>query len=78
MPGSLAREPRSDNGFEDDPILLVEGDSRTSAELTFQEKNVICNRGKTFRALAGDLRKIFIDSWPRSPQTRNGHVRPGG
>jgi hypothetical protein len=41
MPGSLAREPRSDNGFEYDAILLVEGDCRTSAELTFQEKNVI-------------------------------------
>jgi predicted lipoprotein with Yx(FWY)xxD motif len=26
----------------------------------------------------GDLRRIFTDSWPRSPQTRNGHVRLGG
>jgi len=26
----------------------------------------------------GDLRQTFTDSWPRSPQTRNGHVRLGG
>jgi XTP/dITP diphosphohydrolase len=62
MPGSLAREPRGDNGFGYDPILVVEGGSRTSAELTFNEKNAISHRGKAFRALAGDLRKIFTDS----------------
>ena len=62
MPGTLAREPRGDNGFGYDPILVVEGDSRTSAELTFQEKNEISHRGKAFRALAADLRKIFADS----------------
>jgi XTP/dITP diphosphohydrolase len=61
MPGSLTREPRGDNGFGYDPILLVEGDSRTSAELTFEEKNAISHRGKAFRALAADLRKIFAE-----------------
>ena len=62
MPGTLAREPRGDNGFGYDPILVVDGDSRTSAELTFEEKNAISHRGKAFRALAADLRKIFADS----------------
>jgi XTP/dITP diphosphohydrolase len=62
MPGTLAREPRGDNGFGYDPILVVEGDSRTSAELTFEEKNAISHRGKAFRALAADLRRIFADS----------------
>jgi XTP/dITP diphosphohydrolase len=62
MPGSLAREPRGDNGFGYDPILVVEGDSRTSAELTFQEKNAISHRGKAFRALATDLTKVFTGS----------------
>jgi XTP/dITP diphosphohydrolase len=61
MPGSLTREPRGDNGFGYDPILLVEGDSRTSAELTFEEKNAISHRGKAFRTLAADLRKIFAE-----------------
>jgi XTP/dITP diphosphohydrolase len=62
MPGSLAREPRGDNGFGYDPILVVEGDSRTSAELSFEEKNAISHRGKAFRALAADLRQIFTES----------------
>jgi XTP/dITP diphosphohydrolase len=62
MPGSLAREPRGENGFGYDPILVVEGDSRTSAELTSEEKNAISHRGKAFRALAADLRKIFTES----------------
>jgi XTP/dITP diphosphohydrolase len=62
MPGSVAREPRGDNGFGYDPILVVEGGSRTSAELTFEEKNAISHRGKAFRELAADLRRIFTDS----------------
>jgi XTP/dITP diphosphohydrolase len=59
MSGTLAREPRGDNGFGYDPILVVDGGPRTSAELTFEEKNAISHRGKAFRALAVDLRKIF-------------------
>jgi len=62
MPGMLAREPRGDKGFGYDPILVVDGDSRTAAELTFEEKNVISHRGKAFRALAADLRKMLADS----------------
>ena len=59
MPGRLARVPRGENGFGYDPILVVDGDSRTSAELTFEEKNAISHRGKAFRALSADLREIF-------------------
>ena len=55
MPGTLAREPRGDNGFGYDPILVVEGDSRTAAELSPEDKNAISHRGKAFRALAADL-----------------------
>jgi XTP/dITP diphosphohydrolase len=61
MPGTLAREPRGDNGFGYDPILVVEGDTRTSAELTFEEKNVISHRAKAFQLLAADLREAFAD-----------------
>lgn len=62
MPGMLAREPRGDNGFGYDPILVVDGDTRTAAELTFEEKNAISHRGVAFRALAADLRETFADS----------------
>jgi XTP/dITP diphosphohydrolase len=53
--GTLTREPRGSNGFGYDPILLVEGDVRTSAELSPAEKNAMSHRGKAFRALAEHL-----------------------
>jgi len=59
MPGSVTREPRGDNGFGYDPILLLDGDTRTSAELTFEEKNAISHRAKAFGALSADLRSLF-------------------
>ena len=59
MPGTLAREPRGSNGFGYDPILVVDGDSRTAAELSTQDKNAISHRGKAFRALANDLQELF-------------------
>jgi XTP/dITP diphosphohydrolase len=55
MPGRLIREPRGTNGFGYDPILVPDGDTRTSAELSPDEKNAISHRGKAFRALAADL-----------------------
>jgi XTP/dITP diphosphohydrolase len=61
MTGTLARAPRGDNGFGYDPVLVVDGDSRTSAELSFEEKNAISHRGKAFRALAADLRQVFAE-----------------
>jgi XTP/dITP diphosphohydrolase len=61
MPGTLAREPRGHNGFGYDPILVVDGDSRTAAELSPEDKNAISHRGKAFRALAVDLRELFAD-----------------
>ena len=61
MPGTLAREPRGDNGFGYDPILVPDGDSRTAAELGPEDKNAISHRGKAFRALAADLREVLAD-----------------
>jgi XTP/dITP diphosphohydrolase len=55
MPGRLIREPRGSNGFGYDPILVPDGQDRTSAELSPEEKNAISHRGKAFRALAADL-----------------------
>ena len=61
MPGTLAREPRGDNGFGYDPILVVDGDLRTAAQLNPDEKNVMSHRGKAFRALAADIRLFLTD-----------------
>lgn len=59
FPGVLTREPRGTNGFGYDPILLVDGDTRTSAELSPEDKNAISHRGKAFRALAPEVARLL-------------------
>ena len=57
--GTLAREPRGANGFGYDPLLVVEGDTRTAAELSLEEKNAVSHRGKAFRAMVPHLRELL-------------------
>ncbi len=57
--GTLTRAPRGSNGFGYDPILQVDGDPRTSAELSPTEKNARSHRGAAFRALIPHLRAAF-------------------
>ncbi|GAA1711667.1 RdgB/HAM1 family non-canonical purine NTP pyrophosphatase [Isoptericola hypogeus] len=61
MPGTLARAPRGEHGFGYDPIHVPaeqapapdgSAGTRTSAELSPDEKNAISHRGKAFRTLA--------------------------
>lgn len=53
MGGSIATEPRGENGFGYDPVFLV--GPRTFAEMTTAEKNSISHRAKALRALAAAL-----------------------
>ena len=53
--GRLILEPRGTGGFGYDPIFVREGESRTMAELTDDEKNAISHRGRAFRALRAKL-----------------------
>lgn len=53
--GRLARERRGEHGFGYDPVFIPEGETRTTAELTPEEKNAISHRGIAFRQLAKDL-----------------------
>jgi XTP/dITP diphosphohydrolase len=55
MPGRLVREPRGSNGFGYDPIFVPDGCTRTSAELSSEEKDAISHRGRALRALAERL-----------------------
>ncbi len=50
--GRLIREPRGANGFGYDPIFVPDGEQRTTAELTAQEKDAISHRGRAFRGLS--------------------------
>jgi XTP/dITP diphosphohydrolase len=57
--GTLTYQPRGAGGFGYDPILVPDGDTRTSAELTPEEKNAISHRGKAFRALAPTIARVL-------------------
>jgi XTP/dITP diphosphohydrolase len=52
LDGRLTRAPRGENGFGYDPIFVPDGDDRTTAEMTPDEKDAISHRGRAFRALA--------------------------
>ncbi|EHR52253.1 non-canonical purine NTP pyrophosphatase, rdgB/HAM1 family [Saccharomonospora marina XMU15] len=56
--GTLVREPRGTNGFGYDPIFLPEGQARTSAELSPQEKDSMSHRGRALRSLVPYLREL--------------------
>jgi XTP/dITP diphosphohydrolase len=54
--GTIDTVPRGANGFGYDPVFVpVEGDGRTFAEMTPDEKHAISHRGRAFRALAAAL-----------------------
>ena len=59
LQGVLRHAPVGTNGFGYDPILQPEGDSRTCAELSPEEKNAISHRGKAFRALVPVVRELL-------------------
>jgi XTP/dITP diphosphohydrolase len=49
--GTVIFEPRGTGGFGYDPIFVPEGESRTTAEMSAEEKDAISHRGRAFRAL---------------------------
>lgn len=55
--GRLIRKPRGTGGFGYDPIFVPDGDNRTTAEMSADEKNAISHRGRAFRAIAAHLAK---------------------
>lgn len=57
--GRLLRAPRGEGGFGYDPIFVAEGQNRTNAELSPEEKDAISHRGKALRALAKVIGKIL-------------------
>ncbi|MGW7273117.1 RdgB/HAM1 family non-canonical purine NTP pyrophosphatase [Streptomyces sp. NPDC054864] len=57
--GTLRHTPSGTGGFGYDPILQPEGEKRTCAELSAEEKNAISHRGKAFRALVPVVRELL-------------------
>ncbi|MEV6233282.1 RdgB/HAM1 family non-canonical purine NTP pyrophosphatase [Saccharopolyspora shandongensis] len=56
--GTVIREERGANGFGYDPIFVPEGETRTSAELSPEEKDADSHRGRALRLLLPALREL--------------------
>ncbi|SFS51502.1 RdgB/HAM1 family non-canonical purine NTP pyrophosphatase [Saccharopolyspora flava] len=56
--GTIIREPRGANGFGYDPIFVPDGETRTSAELTPEEKDADSHRGRALRLLLPSLKPL--------------------
>jgi XTP/dITP diphosphohydrolase len=63
--GTLAEKPLGTNGFGYDPIFIPDGFSKTYAELTSEEKNLISHRARSFAKMAKVMKSKLIS-------TRNG------
>lgn len=57
--GSLALEPSGGGGFGYDPIFIPRGETRTSADMTPDEKDALSHRGRAFRSLALHLSTVL-------------------
>ncbi|MDY6055700.1 RdgB/HAM1 family non-canonical purine NTP pyrophosphatase [Micrococcus sp.] len=55
LEGTLLREPVGEGGFGYDPILRPAGQTRSTAQLSPEEKNAISHRGQAFDALLPHL-----------------------
>ena len=56
--GRIAEAERGDRGFGFDPLFVPDdGDGRTFAQMSSEEKNAVSHRGRAFRALAAELAK---------------------
>ena len=57
-PGTLLTAPRGEAGFGYDPLFQPEGDTRSSAEITPEEKNAASHRGRALAQLVPVIEKL--------------------
>ena len=53
--GHITKNPRGEGGFGYDPLFVPDGESRTVAQMTDEEKNEISHRANALRALLEKL-----------------------
>lgn len=58
--GYIAESPKGDGGFGYDPIFIPEGENRTFAEMTFDEKNKISHRTKAMENMVRFLKDNYL------------------
>ncbi|RMB75261.1 RdgB/HAM1 family non-canonical purine NTP pyrophosphatase [Rhodococcus sp. SBT000017] len=56
--GVVGREPQGENGFGYDPIFVPEGDGRSAAQLSPEEKDAASHRGRALRMLVPALGEL--------------------
>jgi XTP/dITP diphosphohydrolase len=57
--GRIAEDERGERGFGYDPVFIpADGDGRTFAEMTDEEKHELSHRGRAFRALVAELDEL--------------------
>jgi XTP/dITP diphosphohydrolase len=49
--GNIVWPPRGDKGHGYDPVFMPDGETRTFAEMTEDEKNIVSHRGKAIEKL---------------------------
>ena len=54
-PGVIAREPAGAGGFGYDPLFVPDGETRSAAQLTPQEKDAASHRGRALALLIPEL-----------------------
>ena len=59
MTGVLLTERHGEGGFGYDPLFRPDGEQRSAAELSPEEKDAISHRGKAFRALAVHVARLL-------------------
>lgn len=59
MGGRLLRARQGTGGFGYDPLFLPDGEGRSAAELTPEQKDAISHRGEAFRAIADHIARIL-------------------
>ena len=58
--GEIISEKRGENGFGYDPIFVPEGEIRTFAEMSLEEKNKHSHRARAFQKMIDFLNKLKI------------------
>jgi XTP/dITP diphosphohydrolase len=60
LEGTITESPRGTNGFGYDPIFIPKGSSRTFAEMSEAEKNLISHRAKALNELMASVKSHGI------------------
>jgi XTP/dITP diphosphohydrolase len=59
-PGVLTNEPMGSNGFGFDPVLFIESEGMTFAQMTPERKNQLSHRGQATRAMMALIRERWL------------------